>query len=253
MEKQPCRNCQELFEGNYCFNCGQREIANHRIKFTEVMKDFFDNSFNLHKGFFYTFWSLIIEPGEVGRAYIAGRRKAYTNPTRFLIIAVAVQAFIDYWFQTPEALEKSGFFTFPFLSDTLNDSMEIWNYMLSIDYALANNLFQVFVLPAIFYVLFKRLGYNFTELLTINFYYAGVFLLIVMPLIAINKIVFDHLVTVKSFVIFYIIYYLWATLSFFRDVPFLKRLTKIIFALFIAFIIRIFVLPILLSVFFPME
>ena len=253
MEKQTCQNCQELFHGNYCFNCGQREIGNHRIRFAEVIKDFFDNSFNLHKGFFYTFWSLIVKPGQVARAYIAGRRKAFTNPTRFLIISVAFQAFIDYWFQTPEVLEKTGFFTFPFLSDALNDSMEKWNFLLSVEYVLATNLFQVFILPAIFYVLFKRLGYNFTELLSVNFYYAGMISFIVMPLIAINKIGFDYLLPLKSLVIIYIIYYMWATMSFFKEVSFLRRLLKILIALIIAFLIRMFLLPYLLSVFFPIN
>lgn len=75
MKRNNCKNCDTEFEGNYCFNCSQAAAANERLRFTNTIEDFFDNTFNLHKGFFFTFWKLIINPREVLSSYIQGSQK----------------------------------------------------------------------------------------------------------------------------------------------------------------------------------
>jgi hypothetical protein len=48
-------NCETDFEGNYSFNCGQIDSANSRLVLSDIIKYFFDNIFNIHKGFFIPF------------------------------------------------------------------------------------------------------------------------------------------------------------------------------------------------------
>ena len=154
MNQQKCKNCQNIFDGAYCHNCGQRDIGNQRLQMGEVINDFFDNIFNLHKGFLFTFWNLIIIPGSVAHSYINGKRKTFTNPTRYMVIALAFQTFIDYWFKTTDVIKNETYYTFSFLSNSLNKSMEIWNIKLAVEYILLTNLFMIILIPALLGTLF---------------------------------------------------------------------------------------------------
>ena len=41
MENKKCKNCDEPLHGEYCSNCGQRDIE--LLKFKKLIKDFFDH------------------------------------------------------------------------------------------------------------------------------------------------------------------------------------------------------------------
>lgn len=142
MVKSLCKNCNQSFEAHYCNHCGQRKIANNRLQIKEVFLDFIDNTFNIHKGFFFTLWNLLVRPGIVSQSYIDGRRKAFTNPTRYMVIGLAFQTFIDYWFETTEVIKNETYYNFSFLTDTMNKSMEIWNVKLAVEYILISNLLE---------------------------------------------------------------------------------------------------------------
>ena len=251
MIKTLCKNCNQNFEANYCNHCGQRKIGNYRLQVKEVFLDFVDNTFNIHKGFFYTIWSLIVSPGKVAHAYIKGKRKTFTNPTRYLVIALAFQTFIDYWFKTDEILKNDEYFYFPFLSEQINASMEIWNIKLAIDYALLSSLFEVILFPAVFYVMFRSLKFNYTELLTTNFYYISTSTFITMLILFTTKVVFNIFVPIEFIVFLLVVYMSWAYLSFFESVPIWSRILRVIIAIIIFFLMRAFLLPFILSVIYP--
>jgi hypothetical protein len=223
MTKQICKNCKYNFEGTFCSQCGQRNIANKRLQVKEVLNDFLDNNFNIHKGFFFTLWKLISSPSNVAHAYISGQRKTFTNPTRYLVIALAFQTFIDYWFKTDEILKNDEYFYFPFLSQQLNNSMELWNIKLAIDYALLSSLFEVLIFPAVLYFLFKSLKLNYTELLTTNFYYIATSTFITMAFLFITKVIFNVFVSIEFIASVVTLYIAWAYLSFFKSTPFFSR------------------------------
>lgn len=246
-----CHNCKSKYSGNFCSNCGQRAIANNRLKFKDIVNDFFDNAFNIHKGLFHTFWSLIIRPGMVGRAFISGERKRFTNPVRYLIIAVAIQAFMDYWFLNPELTEQPDFINFSFLSESINNSMAYWNHTLATQYSLVHNLSMILVYPAAFLVLFKKLNYNFTELLTVNFYYFSTGLILTLfSIIAYNAITgFSLPVTV--IIVITMSYVVWSNMNFFNNVNFWERLLKVLTAMLFFMLFRVFLVVYVLSVLFP--
>lgn len=246
-----CHNCNHSFTGNFCSNCGQKEIANTRLRFSEIVKDFFDNVFNVHKGWFFTFWSLLIHPGAVGKSYIAGQRKKYTNPSRYLIIAIAIQAFLDYWVLHPELIEQPDFVNFPFLSEYINKNMAFWNHTLATKYALIHNLSMILIFPLAFMGLFKRLKYNGTELLIVNFYYFATGLIVtLMAILTCKQLVGSNLNTPLIITVTFL-YVIWANMSFFSEVNFLNRLLKIFIAVLLFMLIRVFFLVYLLSILFP--
>lgn len=247
MKTNNCNNCHQPFIGNYCSHCGQRDIANQRLQMVEVVNDFFDNTFNFHKGFFYTFWNLMITPGKVAHSYINGQRKLFTNPTRYMVIALAFQTFVDYWFKTTEVIENDPYFYFSFLSAEINKSMELWNVRFAVEYILFSNLFMIVVMPGLFHFLFKYLSYNYTELLATSFYFIPSILFITMPFLFITKVVLGINVSKDIIIMLFISYMIWSNLSFFKSVPFWPRLLKILIAIIIFMILRIFFLPYLFT------
>lgn len=253
MKNTTCKNCKTDFSGSYCSNCGQRDIANYRLKFKDAVNDFADNAFNIHKGLFYSFWNLIIKPGIVGRAFIAGQRKRFTNPVRYLIIAVALQAFMDYWVLNPELNEQPDFINFTFLSDGVNNSMAHWNLTLATKYALIHNLSMILIFPAAFLVLFKKLKYNFTELLTVNFYYFSTGLILTLLTIVVFYMTTGNGLPVPAIILVTMSYVVWSNMSFFNNVKFLERLLKVLTAMLFFMLFRVFFVVYLLSVLFPIK
>ena len=253
MNQQKCKNCQKIFEGEYCHNCGQRSIGNKRLQMREIINDFFDNTFNLHKGFLFTFWKLIIKPGSVAHAYINGQRKSFTNPTRYMVIALAFQTFIDYWFKTTEVIKNETYYTFSFLSDSLNTSMGIWNIKLAVEYILLANLFMIILIPALLFLFFKKLKFNYTELLAVNFYFIPTILFITMSLLFLTKVVFGIFVPKELIIFIFTFYMFWSNFSFFKLVSLRERIIKIITVIFVFMFIRILILPLVMSLIFPLS
>lgn len=247
MNEIKCKNCQNSFTGNFCSNCGQRHIGNKRLQMREVINDFFDNTFNLHKGFFFTMWKLLITPGKVAHAYINGQRKSFSNPTRYMVIALAFQTFIDYWFKTTDIIENETYFYFSFLSEELNKSMQIWNVKLAVEYILLTNLFMIVLLPALFYFAFKALKLNYTELLTTSFYFFSTILFITMPFLFITKVLIGIYVSKEVIIVIFMSYLLWSNMQFFNKIHIWKRLLKIVLVIAVFMAIRVFCLPLIMS------
>lgn len=249
--KNTCQNCKTSFSGNFCPNCGQKAIANNRLKFKDIVNDFIDNAFNVHKGLFFTFWSLVIKPGMVGRYYISGQRKRFTNPVRYLIIAVAIQALIDFWVLHPELSTQPGFISFPFLSESINNSMAQWNHILATKYALIHNLSMILIFPAAYLILFKKLKYNFTELLTVNFYYFSTGLIITLFSILTFYLITGNSLPIPAIILITMSYVVWSNMSFFNSINMWQRLTKVLAAMLFFMLFRVFFLVYILSVLFP--
>ena len=245
-----CKNCHNNYSGNFCSYCGQRDTANNRLKFSDITLEFFDNAFNLNKGLFYTFWNLIIKPGAVGKAYVAGQRKQFTNPARYLIIAVAIQAFMDYWFLHPELTQQPDFINLSFLSEKISTNMAFWNHTLATKYSLVHNLSMILIFPTAFIVLFKRLKYNFTELLAVNFYYLSTGLLLTLSVI-ITCAVFGFKLPIPIIIIITMSYVIWTNMNFFKEVKFWERFMKVLIAMMLFILFRVFFVVYLLSVLFP--
>ncbi len=251
MKRNNCNNCGTNFEGNFCFNCGQIDLANKRLVFSNIVKDFFDNTFNIHKGFFFTFWNLIIQPSKVAKSYIQGKRKSYTNPTRYLVIALAVFATIQYWTQMNEVINNDTFEGFPFLPEEVNNSARLWDLRLLTEWTLLGNLLEALVFPLGFYWLFRKLRFNYSELLVLSFYLISNSIFITLILVGLPKFVMSYYTPTLFVVGTIIIYYIYALLNFFKEVPLLRRILFIIIGIFIFFIVRFLLIPLILAILFP--
>lgn len=80
-----CKNCNATFHGHYCPDCGQKGSV-QRITFGDTLTDFADMVFSVDAPFVRTLKSLFLQPGEMMRAFLSGKRKRYYKPVAFFVL-----------------------------------------------------------------------------------------------------------------------------------------------------------------------
>ena len=83
-----CRNCNTIFEGKYCYECGQKANVK-RITWRTVVSDLIKKFTFWDKGLMHTTVDLLKGPGNMARSFLDGHRVNYTKPLNYLLIVVA--------------------------------------------------------------------------------------------------------------------------------------------------------------------
>lgn len=83
-ENVSCKNCETVFDGKYCPECGQ-SITDYDKPFTFIFYNFAGDIFSFDTRFFRTFGALLIKPGFLTAEYFKGRRVKYAPPFRIYI------------------------------------------------------------------------------------------------------------------------------------------------------------------------
>lgn len=246
-----CKNCNFEFNGTYCPNCSQSAKANNRLTFKSIIADFLDTVFNLDKGFIYTFWNLLKQPGFVTRSFINGKRKNFTNPTKYLIIATAIQALVEYLIMYKE--QGIPFTSFFFLSDKLNENMHLWNQTLTLDYPILFGIINLMIWPIPFYFLFKELKNNMPELIATMMYFYGTIVILIQAMSFIHNPITEKNLPIELVSLLATVYMLYGLFSFYQKGSISWRIPRIIVAMLFLFVFRLFLLPVSLAYFFPLN
>ena len=246
-----CKNCGVDFDDHFCPNCGQGALANKRLTFKSTVSKFVEHEFGLHGGFFYTLKELITDPGAVGKNFIEGKRKRYTAPTRFLIIAVALQALVDYISETNKLKREFDYDFLPYVPEYLHEGMVYYNYILGTEFALSASILQIALFPVVFKLFFRKRNFNYTELLIVSFYYLASAALINLVI----SFFLRHVLRIDipgELVTFNIMAVLvWSFLSFYKpEVPW-KRFIKVLLALLFLIFIFVYLAPLSMAILFP--
>ena len=228
-------------------------MSNEKLNLFALIGKFIDDEFDLHRGFFYTLWQLSYKPGTVARNYVEGMRKRYTAPTRFLIITLAFQALIDFLSPEKRLIREYDFYYIPFVPERLHDDMQYYNYILSTEYALSVNLIQLALFPVAFNIFFRKRGYNYTELLVVSFYFISIALIFNMLLSFVTRHVFGLYLSGEYITIFMIGVLSWTFIDFFREKKPGLSLLKVLIALLLIVLVRVYIVPFLFSLFFPIS
>jgi hypothetical protein len=80
-----CKNCQTPLTGDYCGNCGQRNIDLERPIWT-LVADVIKETFEVDGRAWLTIKTLFRHPGLLTSEYLAGRRRKYTPPLRLYLV-----------------------------------------------------------------------------------------------------------------------------------------------------------------------
>ncbi len=81
-----CPNCGAKFTGPFCAHCGQ-ERDTHRRTIGKLLGDFFEDILSFDSRILRTARALVIQPGELSRAFREGRTRAYVPPIRLYFFA----------------------------------------------------------------------------------------------------------------------------------------------------------------------
>ena len=84
-----CKNCGSPLDGEYCGNCGQRNVDLER-PIWGLAADVIKETFEVDGRTWLTIRTLFRHPGMLTSAYLAGRRRTYTPPLRlYLVTSIA--------------------------------------------------------------------------------------------------------------------------------------------------------------------
>lgn len=178
-----CKNCNTVFEGNYCNNCGQ-SAKTHRITWKEILHYLTHALFHTDKGFFYTIKELIIRPGFTIKDYLEGKRIKHFNPILFLIIIGSITTYFysSLHLKLPNAeidLER-----IEHISSTIGHKY----------FAFIGCLF-IFFLTITDFILYRKHGYLIPEIVISNTYQMVMILLfslLMLPLFSFQDYIFNN-------------------------------------------------------------
>jgi len=85
VEKTTCRNCDNIYAGNFCNRCGQK-ASTHRITWKHMIHDVTHAMFHLDKGIIHSAKELAFQPGQTIKDYLDGKRVNHFNPLLMLLL-----------------------------------------------------------------------------------------------------------------------------------------------------------------------
>lgn len=145
-----CKNCGNLFEGNYCNQCGQ-SAKTKRINYEFLWEDIQHGLLHYDKGIGYSLKKLFEKPGYVISDYIEGKRVNHFRPISMVIIVATIYALIYHLLDLNHrsAIDESS-------GAVLEKIFEHYYW------------FVVATIPVYTfttYLMFKKTGYNFYEII----------------------------------------------------------------------------------------
>lgn len=209
-----CKNCGMSFEGKFCNNCGQKADI-HRLTIKHAIHDFFHSFTHVDRGILFLMKELFLRPGIVAKEYVEGRRKKYFNPYQYLLITVAVAAFLSVNFSLMGPKADANVITPGIQNFGLQYNVFIYKYF---------NLIQLISVPllALFsWLFYKKSGYNYAENLVLNTF-LGAERTLMYILLTPFLYFFNHhwYITIGVYYAAWLIYYGWAFVQFFEQKKF---------------------------------
>lgn len=165
MQPQLCKNCEHVFQGNYCSNCGQKTNT-VRLNWNYIQDELKYTFLHINKGFLYTAKQLFIRPGHTVREFLEGKRVQHYKPILLLFVLAGINGLLMHFFPAEEFVYNNN----PTNQLTASKQIELTKkYM---DFMSKNyTLFELFLLPIYAlcsWLAFKKFGYNYIENIIIN-------------------------------------------------------------------------------------
>jgi hypothetical protein len=169
LDMKVCKNCNHQFELSFCNKCGQKaevKRLNGKVMLEEVAHFFT----HIEHAFIATSKKLLIHPGETANNYLQGQRKKYQPPLSYITIWVAV-VFVVRGFIIKHYNYKVNHN--PYINYNTDDSAFFYGHHSSI-FIFIISIATSFVI----YFIMSRPKYNFWEIIAVNFYYFGTYLIL---------------------------------------------------------------------------
>ena len=174
MGRVDCLNCGTPLTGRHCTHCGQ-PAAVARLGRRDLVQPL-AGLLDADRGWLHTAAELSRRPGAMIRAYLAGRRVAYTEPLKYTMIAVALALFALWLAPAPAAPAQAQ--TEAALQSQAREIIE--------RYGNALLLMTVPFMAGASRLLFRREGLNLTEHIVLNAYVFAQQNLISLPFLTVG-------------------------------------------------------------------
>lgn len=202
-----CKNCKAELQGDYCHACGQRDVP-VGITFAQTLSDFFSYNFSVDGPVWTTIRLLALNPGQLVRNFIEGKRKPYYRPVQFFVVSTVIYLLAMEWVgysplegQLPEATGTER------IRDIVRNAERAGQWMIT---NLGNLLFLLVASVGVVLKLADWRRYRFAEYLVFGFYVTGVYVLTALFSVFIN--VQSNNLNALKFILF-IAYFTYAYMS----------------------------------------
>ncbi|WP_428658016.1 DUF3667 domain-containing protein [Runella sp.] len=197
-----CKNCKNSLEAkdDFCPKCGQ-SAHTHRIDMHHIWHDVVHAFVHADKGVIHLTKELALQPGIVVKEYVEGKRKKYYNPFSYLVLTVAISAFLTHYFHLME-----------YNPQKVNPVTELTSKYFNLI------LFVAAPVSALYsWLLFRRRGYNFAENLVLQAFLGGFrvvfFILIFTPLVILFRSYYYYMLSIYFSA--WSVFSAWAGIQFF--------------------------------------
>lgn len=85
-----CKNCQTVFDGKFCNNCGQKHYSDRDKTFSHIFEEAVHFVTHLEGTLPRTVKAVLLQPGKLSQEYCFGIRKKYYKPTSFFLLLVVI-------------------------------------------------------------------------------------------------------------------------------------------------------------------
>lgn len=187
-----CKNCENIFEGNFCNLCGQNSHT-HKINFHYVVHEIQHSIFHVDGGIFYTIKELTKRPGNSIREFIEGKRVKHFKPVTYVIILSIIHSFLEHKINKNPFIEDGLLGVLKSLRDNNkvnNGNFEIFEWLIHHYSYTALLLIPIFSLSS--WIAFKKSKYNYFENLTLNTFLFGQVTLIFIVSLPLSMIFKDN-------------------------------------------------------------
>ncbi len=171
MQPQLCKNCEHVFQGNFCSNCGQKTNT-VRLDWHYIQDELKYTFLHINKGLLFTVKQLLTRPGDSVREFIEGKRVQHYKPILLVFVLAGLNGLLSHYFHFEKVFAKLNAINgsqqpkrLPF------NQADIYTWIVD-HYA----LFELGLLPIISFcswLAFKKWGYNYVENIIINSYASG--------------------------------------------------------------------------------
>jgi hypothetical protein len=255
-----CKNCDHVFDGHFCNNCGQ-SAHTHAVDWHYIWHEIPHSIWHLDRGILYTARQLLTRPGYAIREYLDGKRVQHYRPLAFAFLFGAISAFL--YFNI--SLKSLTDFTEGFqkgLKDSMNENgtgsrmasqvQAEMNYLIKKYYA--TMIMVLIPLRAwLMYLFFRKRGLNYPQHVVANTFITGLEALVSVLLFPFLWLADDTpaflIVSLGSSFVSGLVYSALAYVQLFKNenTKYWRIIVRSIFAVLVTYFVSIFSLSISLG------
>jgi Protein of unknown function (DUF3667) len=167
MHPTNCLNCGQTIAGQFCGQCGQKEV--HRYTVGHVLHELVHVFTHADKGIFSFAKNILIKPGTVALDLVEGRRKRYFNLFQYLLLIVGFTTFL---------VIKANFMGHVIQNVNTANGAELSKKLAAIQSEVGllmqkyNNILQMLLIPVFAFFSWLLIGrqkkYNFAEVIVLH-------------------------------------------------------------------------------------